>query len=53
LAIYHKPKLSTLRVPKMEVGKEAFKLLHEIINNPGMAPQSRVLGVDLVIRESS
>ena len=53
LALYNKPKLSTLSVPKMEIGKEAFKLLYELINSPGMAPQTRVLSVDLIIRESS
>ena len=52
-AEYNMPKLSTLRVPKLEIGKQAFMLLNELINNPNMAPQTRMISVDLVIRESS
>lgn len=47
------PKLSTLRVPKLVIGKEAYKLLCELNDNPNMAPQTRTIAVDLIIRESS
>ncbi len=52
-AEFSSPKLSTLRVPKLDIGKEAYKLLYERIYHPNIMPQIRTISVDLIIRESS
>ena len=52
-AEFSTPKLSTIHVPKLEIGKEAYKLLYELIKHPKMAPQTRIISVDTLIRESS
>lgn len=52
-AEFSSPKLTTVCVPKLDIGKEAYKLLYERINHPDMMPQSRTISVDLVLRESS
>ncbi|MDK2976912.1 MAG: LacI family transcriptional regulator [Candidatus Marinimicrobia bacterium] len=52
-AEFSSPKLSTVSVPKLDIGKEAYKLLYEQIYNPNIMPQTRIISVDLVIRESS
>jgi len=50
---FSSPKLSTLQVPKLDIGKEAYKLLYERICNPNVMPQTRIIPVNLIIRESS
>lgn len=52
-ARFHSPALSTIHVPKMDLGKEAYKLLMEVINNPSQVPQTRIIGVECVCREST
>ena len=52
-ARFHTPALSSIHVPKMDLGKEAYKLLVETINNPGQRPQTRVIGVDCIARETT
>ncbi len=52
-AVFNSPKLTTVRVPKLDIGKEAIKLLIELINNPDTTPQTRTISVELVKRESS
>jgi LacI family transcriptional regulator len=52
-AEFNSPKLTTLHVPKLEIGKQAYQLLLDLINNPHMAPQTRTISVDLITRESS
>ncbi len=52
-ARFHSPALSTIHVPKMDLGKEAFKLLVEVINNPSQVPQTRIIAVECVCREST
>jgi len=52
-AEFQSPRLSTVRVPKFDVGKEAYKFLTELIKDPLRAPQTRVISVDFVNRESS
>jgi len=52
-AKFNSPKLSTIQVQKLDIGKEAYKLLCEIMNNPSRAPQTRTISVDLIVRESS
>ncbi len=47
------PTLSTVRVPKFDVGKEAFKLLSEIIESPNVTPQTRTISVEYIKRQSS
>jgi len=49
----HSPPLSTVHVPKMDLGKEAFKLLVEVINNPSQVPQTRIIAVECVCRDTS
>lgn len=53
ISSYNKPKLTTLRVPKMSVGKEAFNLLLDVMKKPDMKSHTRILPVELIIRGSS
>lgn len=48
-----KPSLSTVRVPKLDIGKQAYKLLTEIVESPDATPQSRTISVEYIKRESS
>jgi DNA-binding LacI/PurR family transcriptional regulator len=52
-AEFNSPRLSTVRVPKLDIGKEAYKLLYELVQHPHAAPQSRVISVEMVFREST
>jgi LacI family transcriptional regulator len=52
-ARFHSPPLSTVHVPKMDLGKEAYKLLLEVINNPKQIAQTRIIGVGCVCRDTS
>ena len=47
------PSLSTVRVPKLDIGKQAYKLLTEIIDNPKETPQTRTISVEYIKRKSS
>jgi len=51
-AVTHPP-LSSVHVPKIEMGVEAVKLLMNRIDNPQQLPQTRLIPVELVVRESS
>jgi LacI family transcriptional regulator len=51
-AVAHPP-LTSVHVPKVEMGMAGVKLLRERIENPERAFQTRILPVELVIRESS
>jgi DNA-binding LacI/PurR family transcriptional regulator len=51
-AVAHPP-LTSVHVPKIEMGMAGVKLLKERIENPERAFQTRILPVELVIRESS
>jgi LacI family transcriptional regulator len=46
------PPLSTIRIPKMEMGVEAMKLIVKIINNNSKESSKVLLPVELVKRES-
>jgi len=52
-ARFHSPPLSSIHVPKMDLGKEAFKFLVEIIKNPSQVPQTRVIGAECVCRDTT
>ena len=52
-ARYSKPPLSTVHVPKVKMGKEAFKLLQDAINDPDHVPQTRTVSVEFIPREST
>ncbi|MCH8070278.1 MAG: substrate-binding domain-containing protein, partial [Candidatus Marinimicrobia bacterium] len=47
------PPLSSIYVPKVEMGMAAMKLLMERIENRKQLCQTRVIPVELVVRESS
>jgi LacI family transcriptional regulator len=47
------PRLTTVSVPKLALGKEAFNLLNEVIDQPSEPPQVRTIGTFLVKRESA
>ncbi|MDD5539222.1 MAG: LacI family DNA-binding transcriptional regulator [Candidatus Neomarinimicrobiota bacterium] len=52
-AAYSAPRLTTVKVPKLVLGKEAFNLLNEVIENPLEPPQTRIIATTLVKREST
>ena len=47
------PPLTTVQVPKIELGVEAVRLLMRRIDNPNQIHQTHVIPVDLVVRKSS
>lgn len=49
---YLRPKLTTIRQEKYEMGSKAFNLLHQRINNDNLPAQSIVLDVELIDRET-
>ena len=52
-AAFCSPSLSSVRVPKLNIGKEAYKLLTEIIEHPKAPPQTRMISVNYIKRQSS
>jgi len=50
---YCSPRLTTVKVPKLVLGKEAFNLLNEVIEHPLDPPQTRIITTTLIERESS
>jgi len=50
---YSTPRLTTVHVPKLALGKEAFNLLNKVIEHPLEPPQTRVIATTLVKREST
>ena len=49
---YVTPKLTTIKQPIFELGQEATRLLLNRIVEPAIAPQQKVLSIELVERES-
>jgi LacI family transcriptional regulator len=47
------PPLSTIRVPKIEMGTEAVQLLINIINKKSIAAKKIIIPVKLIVREST
>jgi len=52
MATYSKPMLTTIRIPRQEIGKYAVKVLVDKIENGGTMPIRVNLPFELVIRES-
>jgi DNA-binding LacI/PurR family transcriptional regulator len=53
LAEYTQPALTTVAVPRAEIGKAAFQALWDMIGNPAAGGREYRLGTRLVTRESS
>ena len=53
LAEYTQPALSTVAVPRMEIGKMAFQALWDMMSDPAAGGREYRLGTRLVTRESS
>lgn len=51
--LFANPTISTIKVPKIELGIEAMKLIVEIVKNHDLSPKKTLIPVDLVIREST
>jgi LacI family transcriptional regulator len=47
------PLLTTVRVPKIELGAEAFRLIVNILKNKKSTPKKILVPVELIIREST
>lgn len=47
------PPLCTVRVPKLEMGVEAMKLISEQIKNPGLKNQKILVPAELIVRKST
>lgn len=52
-ARYTSPPLTTIAQPKNELGREAMRMLIEILNDPRTPVLKRVLAADLVVRDST
>ncbi len=48
-----KPALTTVHVPKLELGVQAVRLLFECLENPGGGLYHRSIGTELMVREST
>ena len=53
LAAYTSPTLSTVRLPKREMGRQAAHMLLERIQNPARPVQRHTVALELVVREST
>jgi DNA-binding LacI/PurR family transcriptional regulator len=51
--LFVNPTISTIKVPKIELGIEAMKLIVEIVKNHDLSPKKTLIPVELVIREST
>lgn len=47
------PTISTIKVPKIELGVEAMKLIVSVVENNDVSPKKTLIPVELVIREST
>ena len=52
-ARYTSPALTTIAQPKNEIGREAMRMLIELLNDPSTPVLKRVLSADLVVRGST
>ena len=52
-AEYTQPALTTVAVPRNEIGKVAFQALWEMINDPGHAGREFRVGTKLVVRQTT
>jgi len=52
-AVHTQPPLTTLHVPKVEMGMQAVRILFDRLENPGARIQTLMVHTDLVVRESS
>jgi DNA-binding LacI/PurR family transcriptional regulator len=52
-AIETKPTLTTIHVPKLEMGQQAMRLIFDLLNHPKMGHQTRMIHTELVVREST
>ncbi|MCH8025021.1 MAG: LacI family DNA-binding transcriptional regulator [Candidatus Marinimicrobia bacterium] len=52
-AVETKPTLTTVHVPKLEMGIQAVRLLFECLENPGGGLYHRSIGTELMVREST
>ena len=50
---YVKPSLTTIRPPLQEVGRQAFDLLKQVIQHPGLHPQQIKFKAELIVRDST
>ncbi len=50
---YTVPRLTTIRQPKPELGRTAVTRALERASNRGLSPETRMLGVELIVREST
>jgi LacI family transcriptional regulator len=53
MASHVEPPLTTIRVPTVEIGKAAARLLISILESEGANPSSVILDTELVVRGSS
>lgn len=47
------PALTTVHVPKMEMGIQAVRLVFDLLEHPGSGVHTRLIHTDLIVRESS
>ncbi|MCX6173155.1 MAG: LacI family DNA-binding transcriptional regulator [Ignavibacteriales bacterium] len=47
------PTISTIKVPQIELGMEAMKLIVNVVENNDLSPKKTLIPVELVIREST
>jgi LacI family transcriptional regulator len=47
------PALTTVHVPKLEMGNQAVRLIFDQLEHPNSGLQTRIINTDLIVRESS
>ena len=47
------PALTTLHVPKLEMGVQAVRLIFDLLEQPKSGLQTRIMNTDLIVREST
>ncbi|UCH11687.1 MAG: LacI family DNA-binding transcriptional regulator [Fidelibacterota bacterium] len=52
-AVETEPTLTTVHVPKLEMGQQAMRLIFDLLDHPRTGQQTRMIHTELIVREST